>query len=59
MRSKEPVFIYDARLIQRHVKEGKVRESELTAYLQSLPDSSWNAESLEPDSGVEGKPARS
>lgn len=59
MRSKEPVFIYDARLIQRHMKEGKIRENDLAAFLQSLPDSAQNAESLEPDKGGEKNSARS
>jgi hypothetical protein len=51
MRSKDPVFIFDKRLVHRHMKEGKLKESDLTSHLNGLSDSASKAETIK--SGLE------
>jgi hypothetical protein len=57
MRGKDPLYIFDARLIDRHIKQGIIAESDLNAFVQSLPDRTENAEALsvrfEPTPGSE------
>ncbi|MBI5525222.1 MAG: hypothetical protein HY897_02730 [Deltaproteobacteria bacterium] len=57
MRCNDPLYIFDARLIDRHIKQGLIAESDLNAFVQSLPDRTENAESLsvpfEPTPGSE------
>lgn len=46
MRSNDPIYIYDARLLERHVKNGLIAESDVHAFVQSLPDRAEHAEAL-------------
>lgn len=46
MRSNDPFYIYDARLLERHIKSGLIAESDVHTFVQALPDRSENAEAL-------------
>lgn len=46
MRSNDPIYVYDARLLERHIKNGLIAESDVHTFEQSLPDRAENAEAL-------------
>jgi hypothetical protein len=46
MRLKESVYIFDVRLVERHILQGKTTSGELQGYLKSLPDRSPDVETL-------------
>ena len=46
MRSNDPIYVYDARLLERHVRQGLIAESDVHKFVQSLPDRAENAEAL-------------
>jgi hypothetical protein len=46
MRSKDPAFIFDSRLVERHLKKGVIGEEEIQTYMRTLPDRSADAEAM-------------
>ena len=46
MRSKDPLYVFDARLVERHLKQGLIGEADLHEFVQSLPDRAENAEAM-------------
>jgi hypothetical protein len=46
MRSNDPIYVFDARLLDRHIKQGLIAEADLHRFVQSLPDRAENAEAL-------------
>ena len=46
MRSNDPIYIYDARLLERHIKNGLIAECDVRTFVQSLPERAENAEAL-------------
>jgi len=59
MRSKDPIYVFDARLVDRHLRQGLIAEADLQSFVQSLPDRAENAEvmSLPADSRPAPDPA--
>ena len=44
--SKKEDFLYDERIVERHIKEGTLSKKEYEKYLKSLPDSEEKGEVL-------------
>jgi len=44
--SKKEDFLYDERIVERHIKDGTVSKKDYEKYLKSLPDSEEKGEVL-------------
>jgi len=50
MKSFDKILIFDSRMIQRNIKDGKITSTDLQKHLASLPDRSSEAENISIDS---------
>jgi len=55
MKSFDKILLFDSRMLQRNIKDGKITNTEINKYLATLPDRSSEAESISIDSDEENE----
>jgi len=53
MKSFDKTLLYDSRMLQRNIKDGKITNAEINKYRAALPDRAGEAENISIDSNEE------